>query len=187
VRNAPVPHAAPVLRVVGGALLIAVALTGCGRSAEEQAHADVQDRLDGMHAGYLAERARDPASTGAAALEELDPYGYALSAAAEGDTITLVHAVGSVVETGGGLSYEQVSVGACIQVSIRAGDGGDDHGSVTTEAVACPEGTRFRTEKGDTGVDVVSTDLDGRSDDVGEPPPRRSVCLSGELCTVGGG
>jgi hypothetical protein len=178
----------PVVRRVGaGALLVAVTLTGCAASPEERAHANVQDRLDQMHGGYLAARARDPFSTGTAALAELDPYGYALSASTDGDTITLVHAVGSVVESGGGLSYEQVSVGACLRVTIRAGTGGDDRGSVRTEAVGCPEGTLFDTEKGVEDVLVVTTDLESRSDDVGRPPPDRPVCHSGELCTEGGG
>jgi hypothetical protein len=33
----------------------------------------------------------------------------------------------------------------------------------------------------------VTTDLDGRSDAVPEPEPDRAVCISGELCTEGGG
>jgi hypothetical protein len=33
----------------------------------------------------------------------------------------------------------------------------------------------------------MTTDLDGRSDAVPKPEPDRSVCISGELCTEGGG
>jgi len=74
-----------------------------------------------------------------------------------------------------------------VLVTVRFGEGGSDRGSVTTEPVRCPEDVQFDTEKGVADVDVVTTDLETRSDDVGEPPPDRSVCLSGELCTEGGG
>jgi hypothetical protein len=162
-------------------------LAGCGATAEEEARAKVQDRLDGMHQSYLEARARDPYSRGPSALETLDPYGQALESSTDGDTITLVQAVGWVVERGGGLSYEQVSVGACIRVTIRAGAGGDDRGSVTTEPVSCRRHTEFETNKGDQDVAVETTDLDSHSDDVGEPEPDRPVCHSGEICTEGGG
>jgi hypothetical protein len=33
----------------------------------------------------------------------------------------------------------------------------------------------------------MTTDLEGRSDDVPEPEPDRPVCMSGEVCTEGGG
>jgi hypothetical protein len=59
---------------------------------------------------------------------------------------------------------------------------------VTTEAVRCPEGTLFDTEKGVEDVDVETIDLDGRSDDIEAPAPDRPVCLSGGApCTEGGG
>jgi hypothetical protein len=175
-----------VWRWLGAVLVPALLVTGCA-SIEDEARSRVQDRLDGMHQGYLDARARDPYSSGSAALENLDPYDQALERSAEGDTITLVHAVGWVVERGGGLSYEQVSAGACIRVTIRAGEGGDDRGSVTTESVGCPAGTEFETNKGLDVVGIELTDLDGHSDDVGEPEPDRPVCLSGEICTEGGG
>jgi len=176
-----------VRRAVGGVLLVAAMLAGCAASPEERAHANVQDRLDGVHGGFLERRTHDPTSTGPAAVESLDRYGYSLETTVGPDEITFLRAVGSVVESGGGLSYEQVSVGACVLVTVRFGEGGSDRGSVTTEPVRCPEGVQFDTEKGVHTVDVVTTDLETRSDDVGEPPPDRSVCLSGELCTEGGG
>ncbi|MDK3257935.1 hypothetical protein [Blastococcus capsensis] len=43
------------------------------------------------------------------------------------------------------------------------------------------------TEKGLRGADVRTTDLDGREDDVPEPPYDPPVCSSGELRTEGGG
>lgn len=176
-----------VRRAFGGLLLVAAMFTGCAASPEERAHANVQDRLDGVHGGFLERRTHDPTSTGAVALESLDPYGYSLETTVGPDEITFLRAVGSVVESGGGLSYEQVSIGACVMVTVRFGEGGSDRGSVTTEPIQCPEGVQFDTEKGVQSVDVVTTDLTTRSDDVGEPPPDRSVCHSGELCTEGGG
>ena len=94
------------------------------------------------------------------------------------DSITFVETIDASAITGGGLSYEQVDLGACVLVTVEYGSDGD-RGRVTTEPVSCPAGTR---RPGDRTVE-----LEGRSDDVGVPGPDRSVCMSGELCTEGGG
>ena len=82
--------------------------------------------------------------------------------------------------TGGGLSHDQVDLGACLLVTVAYGSGGD-LGSVTTGPVTCPAGTDLPGGR--------TVELESRSDDVEdrEPGPSRSVCMSGELCTEGGG
>src|SRR3954453_9822308 len=179
------------VRTVGGVLLLVPvllpALSGCARSPQDQAHDRLQERLDSVHEGYLERRAHDPTSTGREALEQLDPYGYALRSSADGDVVTLVEPIGvSVIEQHWFDSHE-ITLGACVRVVIVAGEGGDDRGTVLTEPVQCPAGTEVTADNGHS-VDELTTDLEGRSDDVGEPPPDRPVCLSGGApCTEGGG
>ena len=177
-------------RTIGALAALAMALVttscGLGQTAQEQAHDRLQDALDGAHAGYLERRSHDPYSTGAAALENLDPYGYSVASRATGDTIALVRwisAEGYEEQLLGG--REDFSMGACIGVAVVAGSGGDDRGFVTTQPVDCPAGTG--TEFEGYSVREVTTDLDGREDEVTEPPYVQPVCISGEPCTEGGG
>ncbi|WP_346619341.1 hypothetical protein [Blastococcus montanus] len=177
-------------RRLGGAALAAVVLTGCSQSVQEDAHDRLQERLVSRHEHYLHTRSLDPYSTGRDALDRLDPYGYAVESTAEGGRIVLVEAIGvSVHRTSGFIpEYEDASVGACVRVTVETGEGGGDRGSVTSEPVQCPAGTDFGSAMWSDGhVDEVTTDLDGRSDDVEEPPYDPPVCISGELCTEGGG
>jgi hypothetical protein len=167
---------------VGALLLVA----GCGSSTEDQLHDQLQDRLDGVHGGYLAMRSHDPYSTGSEALQALDQYDYAVESSADGNTIRLVRVIAAeVFESKFAAPGEEHSMGACVEVTVVAGEGGGDRGSVTTEPIECPAGT-----EGDGETDLpqeATIDLDGRSDGVPEPRPDRSVCISGELCTEGGG
>ena len=162
--------------VIGVCLLAGV--TGCGRSAAELAASDLQARLDAVHGGFLDRRAQDPTLRGEAAQEALDQYGYSLQTTLHEDSITFVETIEATAFTGGGLSYDQVDLGACVLVTVEYGSDGD-RGEVTTEPVDCPAGTDLPHER--------STDLESRSDGVGVPEPDRSVCMSGELCTEGGG
>ncbi|TYP82903.1 hypothetical protein BD833_11735 [Blastococcus xanthinilyticus] len=169
-------------------LVGAVLLTGCARTLEEQAHDLLQRRVESVHEHYLDARARDPLSTGAAALESLDPYGDALASSADGNGIRLLDDVGaSVSETEGWKpTTTTASLGTCVEVLITAGEGGDDRGTVRTEAVECPAGTDVVGDDNHP-VSALTTDLDGFSADVPEPPYDPPVCISGELCTEGGG
>ena len=160
------------------------ALAGCGASTGEQAEAALQDRLDGVHGGFLERRAQDPTSTGTAAADSLDHWGYSLQTTYDADSVTFLRTVDAQVESGGGLWYEQVSLAACVQVVVEYGDGDDDRGTVTTEQVTCPAGTDLPGADGPSGA---VPELDGRSDDVGVPPHRPSVCMSGGDCSSGGG
>jgi hypothetical protein len=170
---------------VAAALACGVAvLSGCGASARDRAEADLQDRLDGVHGGFLERRALDPTSTGAAAADSLDHWGYSLQTTYAEDSVTFLRTIDARVETGGGLWYEQVSLGACVEVVVGYGAGGDDRGTVRTEPVACPAGTELPGTRGPAGT---VPDLDGRSDDVGLPPYVPPVCHSGGDCSRGGG
>lgn len=162
------------------ALCLTLGLSGCGASAEEQATEDLQARLDGVHGGFLERRAQDPAPTGEAAQQSLDRYGYSVQTSFHEDSITFVRTIDASAFTGGGLSYDQVDLGACLLVTVAYGSGGD-LGSVSTEPVTCPAGTDLPGGR--------TVELESRSDDVEEwePGPSRSVCMSGELCTEGGG
>lgn len=82
--------------------------------------------------------------------------------------------------------YEQTTLGACVGIGIVAGSGGGDRGWVSTSPIACPDGAREIANDG-APVQEVTIDLEARFDRVGAPPPKRSVCLSGEECTEGGG
>ena len=173
----------PAAVVVALACSVA-ALAGCGASTQERAEAQLQDRLDGVHGGFLERRALDPTATGTAAADSLDHWSYSLQTTYAEDSVTFLRTIDAKVETGGGLWYEQVSLGACVEVVVEYGDGGDDRGTVTTEPVACPAGTDLPGADGPAGT---VTDLDGRSDDVGVPPYVPPVCYSGGDCSRGGG
>ena len=170
--------------VLGAALLL---VTGCA-STEDRLHDQLQDRLDGLHAGYLHSRSHDPYSTGGHALDGLDPYGYAVESSIDGDTVTLVRVIAvEVLESKFAAPPEEFSLGACVEVTVVPGSGGDDRGSLTTEPIPCPTGMEYDADPMTDAVRDMTSDLDGRTDDVPEPAPDRSVCLSGDVCTEGGG
>jgi hypothetical protein len=172
-----------VFRYAVGLLALVGALASCslGRSVQEEAADQLRERFDGVHEHYLHERSLHPTSTGAEALQQLDRYGDALRAETDGDRIFLMTTIDARVHRGGGFFYEDATVAACVGIAIRAGSGGSDRGSVLTAPVPCP-----------TDADLPANsdqpvDLEARFDHVGEPPPPRSVCISGEVCTEGGG
>jgi len=167
---------------------LAALLCGCAESVDDELARTLQDRLDSRHGHYLQDRSHDPYSTGREALESLDPYGYALEARVEDDSVVLVEAIGVRAQRGGGLSYEQRSLAACLEVTVEPGEGGRDRGHVRTEPVDCPDGVEVRDTMWVEGsAQDLTTDLDGRSDSVPEPEPDRAVCHSGDDCTQGGG
>jgi hypothetical protein len=170
--------------------VLSLLLAGCAaQSLEERAHDRLQDRVYAVHEGFLDRRARDPDSTGQALRESLDPYGDSVDSSVDDDGISLVRAIGaSVSEMEGWIEpHENVaSVGGCVLVVIRYSGGEGDRGIVRTEPVDCPPGTEIL---GDDGYPVaaLTTDLEGRMDDVPEPPYDPPVCLSGGDCSRGGG
>ncbi|WNV74252.1 hypothetical protein [Geodermatophilus sp. DSM 44513] len=180
--------AVPAVAALAASLPVALALGGCARDLEAEVHDLLQQRVDAVHASVLDTRARDPRPTGQAAAQALDPYGDALRTTVEGDDVVLVRAVGAAVSElrGWKPTETSASLGACVEVTVRAGDGGEDPGSVTTGPVPCPAGAEVLGDDG-RPVEALTTDLAGRSDDVGAPPYDPPVCLSGEPCTEGGG
>jgi hypothetical protein len=180
---------------------VAMLLTGCGQSLDERAATALQDRVDAAHEHFLHVRALDVEPTGQAMLEQLDPWGYALRSRVVGDDVQLVWGASATVSETDGW-FERVtstrSLGACLGIDVRAGDGGDDRGSVWTEPVPCPEGVVISPGPGEPAMafgdgegdpsDWFTMDVDGHRDDVGpKPVNERSVCFSGDDCSEGGG
>lgn len=165
-----------------GAMLLGVAalLGGCMGSgtgdAASRAEADLAQSLVKVHEKALDVRAADPAAVDAAAAENL---GYALtggnptfvvSAAVTADGLEVVTMVGVRVETGGGLSYEQLTLGTCVLTSATAGSPAEDvggRGAVTTESVSCPDGVTPLVNS--APVEATTTELERLE----SPVPRR--------------
>jgi len=178
-------------RMVRAAVVVSclLLLAGCSRSLEEQAHDRLQDDVDAVHEGFVDRRARNPDVTGTALPAAVDRNSDAIESSGGDDGVSLVwDIVASASETEGWIWPETttVSEGACVLVVIRDGDGGEDRGTVRTEPVPCPEGTEVLSDEG-RPVDSLTTDLDGRMDDVPEPPYDPPVCHSGGDCSRGGG
>ena len=174
------------LILLGASVLL---LAGCARTLEEQAADQLQERVDATHEQVLDLRARDPEPTGQAMLEQVDRWGYALAAEVDGDDVRLVLGIAaSVSETEGWIWPETttVSLGTCVGVVVRAGDGGDDRGSVATEPVPCPDGAEILGDDS-SPVDRITGGVDGHRDDVGPKPYDPPVCMSGGDCSRGGG
>jgi hypothetical protein len=139
------------------------------------------------HRRALAERAADPTGRDQAAADRL---GYAvsggnaavvISATVVDGGVEVVTMLGARAETGGGLSYEQATVGACVRTratpgALAADEGG--RGTVVTEPVACPEGAA------PAPVDALAAGLDTLRSDVPRPEP--GGCLGGSGDCPGG-
>jgi hypothetical protein len=106
------------------------------------------------------------------------------------DGVALVRGIGaSVEELEGWIEPHEntASVGACVLVVVRYRGGEGDRGIVRTEPVDCPPGTEILDDDG-YPVLGLTTDVEGRTDDVPEPPVDRSKpCYSGGDCSQGGG
>ena len=178
------------------ALLLAVfvpLLLACGsaETATDRAATLLAQGADQAHQRALEERTADPASRDQAAADRL---GYAITGgnptmvvAANGTPlgIDVVTTVGARAQAGGGLSYEQVTLGACLRTTATPGSaaiGARGRGTVETEAVACPDGTMPIADG--APVEATTTDLRTRRSDVPRRGPRG--CLRGSHdCPVG--
>lgn len=179
----PLPRALAVL--VAGCVPL---LAGCGA---QDAAAVAKERLaDGMreaHQRALAARAADPTARGQAAADRL---GYAVtggnsaslvSAAAIPAGVEVVTLLGARAQTGGGLSYDQTTVGACVRTRATPGSETADaggRGTVVTEPVPCPAGA-VPTVEG-RPVDAVAAGLRTLRSDVPRPEPGGCLGDSGD-------
>ena len=169
-----------------------VALVAACASAADQATKDLAERLAGVHEQALRERSADPTGVDAAAADRL---GYAItggnatqvvSATVTPDGVEVVTTVGVRAQVGGGLSYEQVTLGACLRTRATPGSPTGDvgeRGSVSTEAVRCPDGVVPAVDS--APVEATTTEVEGLRAPV--PRPRSPQCMSGSDDCGGGG
>jgi hypothetical protein len=177
---------------LSGSLLVVVAVLGtcgCGLgplSAEAAAAASLEVAVAAVHEEVLEVRSRDPETTGRAVSESIverlsDVEGVTASVAtADSDGAAVDVAVGILSESGGGWTYDQRTLGACLRVTAEPGDPHGDvgqRGSVTTVPVPCAD-ARWPTVSS-SPVDAVTTDLDTLSDDVPRADPRPCWGTSG--------
>jgi len=148
-------------------------------------------RLLQAHERALTERAADPASRDQAAADRLAQAltgGNAtalISSAATPDGVEVVTATGAGAEVGGGLSYEETTLGTCVRTRATSGSprgGAGERGTVTTEPVVCPDGVVPLVEG--HAVAAMTTDLDALRRPVPTPAPQ--ACVSGTGACPGG-
>lgn len=187
-----VPRLARVALLVSATSLVAACSSGVTTGdAVDQAGTNLAQELVRVHERALSERAADPTAVDAAAADRL---GYAItggnatdvvSAAVTPDGVEVVTMSGVRVEVGGGLSYDQATLGACLLTHATPGAlTGDigERGTVSTEAVPCPDGVVPVVES--APVEATTTELQGLSSSV--PRPVSPPCLSGSGDCVGG-
>ena len=196
----PDRHAgAPVvaLRVRAASLLSAIALlAGCSSvttsEASDRAHASLRRLAVHVHERALSERAGDPTAAGAAAARRLgdavtggNPASL-VSAKVTANGVEVVTTIGVQTEVGGGLGYEQTTLGACLLISATTAPDGDitERGTVSTEAIPCPDGVVPLVDS--APVETTTMALERVSSAV--PTPKRRPCSSGSgNCESGGG
>jgi hypothetical protein len=152
--------------------LVALLLAGCvpdEADTYEQAVSGLQDQVVAAHAAMLEHRSRHPEAAGPDAVAVMDQEylfpGSRVDVHEDG-TVEVVLTVASSAENGGGLSYTQAVVGACIAIEVVPGDGVEDghRGQVTTTTVPCPAG--LEPENGGSAASQVERDFGVLHDDV---------------------
>ncbi len=147
--------------------------------------------LSQAHHRALAERAADPVSRDDAAANRLAHVitsGNAralLSAAATPEGVEVLITIAGRAEVGGALSYQQATLGMCVRTRVTPGSPSGDvgeRGTVTTEAVPCPDGVIPVVE--DHPVRTTTTALERLSSPV--PRPAGTACVSGSGDCPGG-
>lgn len=182
-------RAARVAVVVSGTALVTACTTASG--AVDQARTDLARQVAQAHERALSERTADPSAVDAEAAYRL---GYAItggnaasvvSTTATPDGVEAVTTSGVRAEAGGGLSYAQTSLGACLRTrATRGSPTGEagERGTVSTEAIPCPEGVVPVVEG--ASVEATTLELTGLRSFV--PRPSSAPCLSGSGDCVGG-
>lgn len=175
---------------------VAALLGGCGGGmtdgARDGAAVALEEAVVRMHETALGVRAEDPAAVGTAAALKLGRSltggnpGLLVSTAMTADGVEAVTTAGIRVEEGGGLFYRQVTLGACLLTSATAGSPTGDvgeRGTVTTEAVACPDGTTPVVDS--APVEATTVEIGPLQSPV--PMSRPTPCFSGSGdCEAGG-
>jgi len=181
-------RAARVALVVSGTALVTACATA---GTADQAKTDLAKQVAQAHERALSERTADPTAVDAEAAYRL---GYAVtggnatsivSTTATPDGVEAVTTSGVRTEAGGGLSYAQTSLGACLRTRATpgspTGDAGE-RGTVSTEAIPCPDDVVPVVESGP--VETTTIELTGLRSSVPRPSP--APCLSGSGDCVGG-
>jgi len=162
----------------------------CGQRSCRAA-AQLSQGLLEAHQRALTERAADPSSRDEAAAHSLARAvtGGNITAVVSADVtslgVELITTLGVRAEAGGGLSYEQAALGACLRTTALPGSvsgEADGRGTVRTQAVPCPDGVVPVADG--APVEAVTTALQPRRSDV--PAPRTNGCLSGSEDCAGG-
>jgi len=144
-----------------------------------------------VHERALNERAADPDAVDAATADRLGTAitggnaANVVSATATSDGVEVVSTAGVRAEVGGGLFYEQTTLGACLLTPATPGPlTGDigERGTVTTKAVPCADGVVPLVDS--APVEATTTDVEGLRSPV--PRPDAPLCLSGsDDCEAG--
>ncbi len=185
-----VPRLADVALLVSATALATACGAGVTSSdAVDQAATDLAQQLVHVHERALSERAADPTGVDAAAADRLAGGNATnvVSATVTPDGVEVVTTVGVRAEVGGGLFYEQTTLGACLLTRATPGSptgGIGERGSVTTEAVPCPDGVVPVVDS--APVEATTTQVEGLRSPV--PRPVSPPCFSGsDDCEGGGG
>ena len=156
-------------------------MTGDARAGAAVA---LEEAVVRVHEAALGVRAEDPAAVDTAAAQNLaytltggNPASL-VSTAVTADGVQAITTAGVRIEEGGGLSYQQATLGVCLLTSATAGSPTGDvgeRGTVTTEAVACPDGVTPIVDS--APVEATTIEIDHLQSPV--PMPRPTPCLSG--------
>ncbi len=178
------------------ALGVTTLLGGCGgvmtSDARGGAEAALAEAVVRVHERALDVRAADPAAVDTAAADNLadaltggNPASL-VSTAVTAEGVEVLTTAGVRVEEGGGLFYEQATLGACLLTSATAGSSAGDvgeRGTVTTEAVACPAGMTPVVDS----APVQATTIEVERLESPVPMSRPAPCFSGSDDCEGGG
>lgn len=179
------------LLVSATALLVACGVGVKSSDAVEQAQTQLDEQVMYVHEQALGQRAGDPTGVDVAAADRL---GYAItggnatsvvSASVTPDGVEVITTAGVRAQVGGGLSYQQATLGACLLTRATPGSPGGDvgeRGTVSTEAVPCPDGVVPVADS--APVELTTTELNGLRSPVLRPDP--APCLTGSGDCVGG-
>jgi hypothetical protein len=187
-----VPRLAGVALVISAIALATACGSGVAGEAVDQAATDLAQQVVRGHERTLSERAADPTAVDAAAADRLGiaitgGNANVVSATATSDAVEVVSTAGVRVEVGGGLFYEQTTLGACLLTRATPGSptgGIGERGIVTTEAAPCAAGVVPVVDS--APVEATTTQVEVLRGPV--PRPVSPLCLSGsDDCEGGGG